>query len=57
MLVKNPWARLRWKGRFSVLDRTSWTPELQRALNYVPSDEAAAKDNGIFWIDWNSVLQ
>ncbi|XP_022777506.1 calpain-7-like, partial [Stylophora pistillata] len=32
--LKNPWSHLRWKGKFSEMDSTGWTPELQRALNY-----------------------
>ena len=26
LLVKNPWTHLRWKGRYSESDLTTWTP-------------------------------
>jgi len=52
--VKNPWCRVRWKGRFSPQDRSSWTPKLQRVLAY-NAKAALRNDNGIFWIDYASV--
>lgn len=53
--MKNPWAHVRWKGRYSELDEKSWTPQLREMLDYDPTN-AASFDNGIFWIDYNSVL-
>ncbi|KAH6939308.1 hypothetical protein HPB50_016934 [Hyalomma asiaticum] len=53
-LLKNPWSHLRWKGRFSERDTTSWTPALAQALRYDPHN-AAMFDNGVFWIDYDSV--
>ena len=52
--LKNPWARVRWKGAFSVYDTKRWTPELRKALDY---DQMAAMqhDNGVFWIDYASL--
>ncbi|VDK47729.1 unnamed protein product [Gongylonema pulchrum] len=38
LLVKNPWTHLRWKGRYSEKDLSSWTPELRKALDYNPAD-------------------
>ena len=32
--LKNPWARVRWKGAYSMNDTARWTPELRRALQY-----------------------
>ncbi|TPX33127.1 hypothetical protein SmJEL517_g03958 [Synchytrium microbalum] len=54
MQVKNPWSHKRWKGPFSHLDTKNWTPELKRELNY---DQLGAmqNDDGIFWIDFESV--
>ncbi|KAH7962206.1 hypothetical protein HPB52_014908 [Rhipicephalus sanguineus] len=43
-LLKNPWSHLRWKGRFSERDTTSWTPALAQALRYDPHN-AAMFDN------------
>ncbi|KAI1729476.1 calpain family cysteine protease domain-containing protein [Ditylenchus destructor] len=54
LLVKNPWTHLRWKGRFSEKDTTSWTPEMCKALDYNPQD-AQQFDDGVFWIDYESV--
>ncbi|KAH7055137.1 hypothetical protein BKA57DRAFT_245153 [Linnemannia elongata] len=52
--VKNPWSHKRWKGPFSHLDADHWTDELKAELNF---DHFAAlkNDDGIFWIDYESV--
>lgn len=52
--VKNPWNHRQWKGRFSYLDQESWTPDLLRAFEYDQLD-ALKNDNGMFWIDYESV--
>uniref|UniRef100_A0A336MHP3 CSON001666 protein n=1 Tax=Culicoides sonorensis TaxID=179676 RepID=A0A336MHP3_CULSO len=56
ILLKNPWSHLRWKGNYSELDIVHWTPEMQRALNYDPK-LASNYDNGIFWMDYASLLK
>ncbi|KNC46780.1 Capn7 protein [Thecamonas trahens ATCC 50062] len=56
LLLKNPWARLSWRGAYSRHDAKRWTPELQQALNYNVS-KALAHDNGVFWIDYDSLQQ
>lgn len=53
--LKNPWSHLRWKGNYSELDVVHWTPQLQHTLNYDPK-MAEKVDNGIFWIDFNSIM-
>ncbi|KAG2220383.1 hypothetical protein INT45_006554 [Circinella minor] len=54
MQVKNPWSHKRWRGPYSHMDITHWTPELKNALNYDPY-VAEQNDDGIFWIDFESV--
>ncbi|GFT07263.1 calpain-7 [Nephila pilipes] len=54
-LLKNPWSHLRWKGRFSEHDTKSWTPQLKEALKYDPRN-AQMFDNGVFWIDYDSLI-
>lgn len=54
--LKNPWSHLRWKGNYSELDTSHWTAELQDELNYNPK-LAEQYDNGIFWIDYPSILK
>ncbi|KAI8140575.1 hypothetical protein BJV82DRAFT_519949, partial [Fennellomyces sp. T-0311] len=54
MQVKNPWSHKRWRGPYSHMDRASWTTELKNALNYDPY-VAEQNDDGIFWIDFESV--
>ncbi|TKR68110.1 hypothetical protein L596_024143 [Steinernema carpocapsae] len=56
LLVKNPWTHLRWKGRYSEKDVASWTPSLRKALDYNPED-AQQFDDGVFWIDFESVCR
>lgn len=51
-MVKNPWGHFRWNGKFSTNDNVNWTPELKRFFHY---DDLASSDNGIFWIDIDSV--
>ncbi|XP_041978772.1 calpain-7-like [Aricia agestis] len=54
--LKNPWSHVRWRGNYSELDSVHWTAELRRALAYDP-DSAAQYDNGVFWIDYASILK
>ncbi|XP_045498046.1 calpain-7-like [Colias croceus] len=54
--LKNPWSHLRWRGNYSELDTAHWTPTLRAQLNYDP-DSAAQYDNGVFWIDYVSILK
>lgn len=55
LMLKNPWSHLRWKGNYSEQDGAHWTSELQAALNYDPK-LAQTVDNGVFWIDYYSLL-
>lgn len=34
--LKNPWSHLRWRGNYSELDVSHWTPDLQEKLNFDP---------------------
>ncbi|XP_076439397.1 calpain-7-like [Babylonia areolata] len=55
-MLKNPWNHLRWKGNYSEKDLGHWTPELQKAMNYDPKS-AQMYDNGVFWIDYDSLCR
>lgn len=54
--IKNPWSHLRWRGNYSEYDVTNWTDELKKSLDYDPK-MACNVDNGIFWIDYDSLLK
>ncbi|KAK6166621.1 hypothetical protein SNE40_023271 [Patella caerulea] len=54
--LKNPWNHLRWKGRYSENDTDTWTSDLQKALNFDPKS-AQLYDNGVFWIDYESICR
>eukprot|EP00904_Undaria_pinnatifida_P013645 jgi/Undpi1/9410/HiC_scaffold_27.g11867.m1 len=54
--VKNPWSRKRWTGPYSVEDTLRWTPALKQAVKY-DLETAQLKDNGVFWIDFASIVQ
>lgn len=54
--LKNPWSKVRWKGAFSVHDRQRWTAALRKALDY-DQTSAMQHDNGVFWIDYASLLR
>lgn len=56
MKLKNPWSHLRWRGNYSELDTVHWTREMKDALDFNP-DSAAMFDNGVFWIDYESILR
>ena len=53
--LKNPWSSVRWKGNFSPDDTVNWTKEMKEALHY-DQVKAVQYDNGIFWIDYESLL-
>lgn len=54
-LLKNPWSQVRWKGNYSEHDTVNWTRALREALKYDPRN-AQMFDNGVFWIDYDSLL-
>ncbi|KAI9354702.1 hypothetical protein BD770DRAFT_324684 [Pilaira anomala] len=54
--VKNPWSHKRWRGPYSHLDKDVWTHELKSSLDFDP-DLALKTDDGIFWIDFESVCE
>ncbi|CRG93981.1 calpain, putative [Plasmodium gallinaceum] len=56
LYIKNPWGCIRWKGKYSHHDVTTWTKELQRKLNY-SIEKAKSKDDGCFWIPWKDVVK
>lgn len=56
LFLKNPWGHTRWKGRFGPGDLI-WKsmPTLASKLGY--NSEAAAVDDGAFWIPWEDVVR
>lgn len=54
--MKNPWTEKRWKGRFSPVDKSSWTEELLKELSYDILG-AMLEDNGVFWLDLDSLCR
>ncbi|XP_067205800.1 calpain-7-like isoform X2 [Linepithema humile] len=54
--LKNPWSHLRWRGNYSELDIRHWTQDLKEALHYDP-ESASEFDNGVFWIDYDSICR
>lgn len=54
--LKNPWSHLRWRGNYSELDIRHWTQDLKEVLNYDP-ESASEFDNGVFWIDYDSICR
>ncbi|XP_042232051.1 calpain-7-like isoform X2 [Homarus americanus] len=54
LMLKNPWSHLRWKGNYSEMDQEHWTPDMCKLLNYDPKS-AQTFDNGVFWIDYDSL--
>ncbi|XP_018915585.2 calpain-7 [Bemisia tabaci] len=53
--LKNPWSHVRWRGNYSELDVIHWEP-LKDVLGFDPTS-AAMYDNGVFWIDYESILK
>ncbi|CAB3367395.1 Hypothetical predicted protein [Cloeon dipterum] len=54
--LKNPWSHLRWRGNYSELDTRHWTEDMKAALKFDPNS-AAMFDNGVFWIDYESIIK
>lgn len=59
--LKNPWRKLSWTGPFSKMDAAVWQSAVGDELRayqsqfYASSDDA--DDDGLFWIDFDSVKQ
>lgn len=49
--LKNPWSHTEWKGNYSD-NSTLWTEELKSLLNVKD-----CSDDGLFWIDYRSVIE
>jgi len=52
--ARNPWGSSEWKGKFSDMDKPSWTKRLRTKLNYDPDNEDA--DDGAFWIGFRDFV-
>ncbi|GMF18073.1 unnamed protein product [Phytophthora lilii] len=66
--VKNPWRKLSWKGPYSRHDKARWDSAIGDELRvyqrqFYATEETEAEgtdgqqDDGLFWIDFNSVKQ
>ena len=53
--LKNPWASSGWKGKFSPIDKDSWSDQFCREVGY-DAASAAHYDDGVFWMSWEHVL-
>lgn len=51
--VKNPWAHTCWEGAYSRYSPL-WTSRLKEELNF---DYDNGEDNGVFWMDFDSVVK
>jgi calpain-7 len=52
--LRNPWNSQKWKGKFSDLDKDSWTKDLQTYLDYDIEAKQYYQD-GTFWISWEDL--
>ncbi|KAH8582033.1 calpain family cysteine protease domain-containing [Cryptosporidium sp. chipmunk genotype I] len=56
LLLRNPWGKISWKGKFSKYDKEIWNSELEELLgNHFGYN--INHDNGIFWIEWSDILK
>ncbi|CAK0900919.1 unnamed protein product, partial [Prorocentrum cordatum] len=57
LLLKNPWGRVRWRGRWCPGDR-SWQADAaaQEAVGDALTT-VAGQDDGLFWIEWHDVAR
>ena len=53
VLIRNPWGKVRWKGKYSHLDNESWTEEF-KAASGLPGPE---ERGGFFWMQINDVFK
>jgi len=54
--LKNPWGRVRWRGRFSPGDAAWHDQSLVDLLGHDPTADANV-DDGHFWIPWEDVVK
>jgi len=52
VLLRNPWGKVRWKGKYSHLDNESWTEEFKAALGVQGPDIRG----GAFWMEVGDVF-
>ncbi|PAA77291.1 hypothetical protein BOX15_Mlig004275g1, partial [Macrostomum lignano] len=59
LLLRNPWGRGEWRGRFSPGHRASWAelePQYRQELTDVLSSGDHQQDSGLFWIGFDDLL-
>jgi len=56
LLLKNPWGRIRWRGRFSPGD-AAWSDHPCVAAALACKCLSTDEDDGRFWIEWDDVTR
>jgi len=53
VLIRNPWGKQEWRGRFSRHNLESWTEDVQSALGVSGPDPR----RGVFWMEVDDVFE
>ena len=53
--LRNPWAKIEWKGQWCDEDSRSWTRRMIKKLNYDPWEQSS--NDGVFWMSFTDFVQ